>query len=237
MPGLCQTHCLGDTLHIAAAMAHRPWPQAFGIDRRYQLLFPTLPKGAQWDDRTWVRWQEPWNGPEHGVHVRDTIAQCVHAHGSLAFTLPRPPRQREADYALILPHSSTVCKEWEGWSELQACLPLSYRRCGSPKREANAPSLEAMASLIADAAFCIAIDSGPLHLATAYGVPVLGLYATTSSVTYGPYQQSTVVDCHREAWNRPVPYHSARFCSTAMPAITVDAVRHAIETFFPTLRL
>ncbi len=48
-------------------------------------------------------------------------------------------------------------------------------------------SLKAMLALIARARVVISPDSGPVHMATAVGTPVIGLYATTNPDRAGPY--------------------------------------------------
>lgn len=230
MPHGYRTHALGETLHTVAAHAHRRWPRAFGIDRRYASLFPQLPKGAQWADETWCTWERPWLGPQHNVHVRDTVGYSLGASpGPLFLTLPRPPRQREASYALILPHSATGIKEWSHWEALQKMFPWDWRIC------TRDPSFEALCSLIADAACCVAVDSGPLHLAAAYGVPVLGLYGATSSTTHGPYGVMSVVDRHREAWASTLPYNTARYSHRGMRCLSLEDVQQALIDFQPLL--
>jgi heptosyltransferase I len=48
-------------------------------------------------------------------------------------------------------------------------------------------SLKQLAALIAVADLVICPDSGPAHMATAFGTPVLGLYATSNPDRTGPY--------------------------------------------------
>jgi heptosyltransferase I len=61
-------------------------------------------------------------------------------------------------------------------------------------------SLKQLLALIARASVVLCGDSGPAHMATAVGTPVVGLYATTNRHRAGPYfSQHLVVDKYPEA--------------------------------------
>ncbi|MGE0081697.1 MAG: glycosyltransferase family 9 protein [Thiohalomonadaceae bacterium] len=61
-------------------------------------------------------------------------------------------------------------------------------------------SLKELLAVLARAAVVLAPDSGPAHLATAAGVPVIGLYATTNPVRARPYLSADyVVSRYEEA--------------------------------------
>jgi lipopolysaccharide heptosyltransferase I len=49
------------------------------------------------------------------------------------------------------------------------------------------PNLATLAALLVRARGVVAADTGPLHLAAALGVPVLGLYGPKDAAVYGPY--------------------------------------------------
>ena len=64
-------------------------------------------------------------------------------------------------------------------------------------------SLKQLLALIAQADLLICPDSGPAHMATAVGTPVVGLYATTNRHRAAPYFcQDLVVDKYPEAVQR-----------------------------------
>jgi heptosyltransferase I len=61
-------------------------------------------------------------------------------------------------------------------------------------------SLKELLAVIARASVVLCPDSGPAHMATAVGTPVVGLYATSNRLRTGPYfSQHLVVDKYPEA--------------------------------------
>src|SRR5690606_37705357 len=87
-----------------------------------------------------------------------------------------------------------------------------------------------LAALVAGARALIGPDSGHLHLADALGIPAIGLYGATSSLTYGPYRDRTLcIDTHAE---HPFPqrgYDSARHRPGGMSALPVARVLEMIS--------
>jgi heptosyltransferase I len=84
----------------------------------------------------------------------------------------------------LLEQDATVRIGWAG----------SVRQAGRPEwpaeRFANRTGLTPLAalpSLIEQAALVVANDSGPMHLAAAMGVPVVGIFGPTDPRQYGPY--------------------------------------------------
>jgi heptosyltransferase I len=70
-------------------------------------------------------------------------------------------------------------------------------------------SLKQLVALLQRASVVLCPDSGPAHMATAVGTPVVGLYATSNRLRTGPYfSQELVVDKYPEAvakeFGRPV---------------------------------
>jgi heptosyltransferase I len=64
-------------------------------------------------------------------------------------------------------------------------------------------TLKQLLALIARATAVVCPDSGPAHMATTVGTPVIGLYATTNRWRAGPYlSQEWVVDKYPEALMR-----------------------------------
>ena len=89
-------------------------------------------------------------------------------------------------------------------------------------------SLRELAALLAAADLVIACDTGPLHLAAALGVPVVGLYGPKDPAVYAPWQARTGAPA--PVVRRPVPCSpcNANRCALSevicMPAIEVDDV-------------
>lgn len=110
---------------------------------------------------------------------------------------------------LLFPDSRRAEKEWKGFAALTPLLlerfpktPVVWvgqsRLRSDPAWEANPRFVNLMGktrlsdviALIARARRCITNDSGPMHIAAATGVPVLGLFGPTSPKLYGPFPLS-----------------------------------------------
>jgi len=93
-------------------------------------------------------------------------------------------------------------------------------------------SLKQLLALLERADLLICPDSGPAHMATAVGTPVVGLYATSNRLRTGPYfSQELVVDRYPDAVQREfgVPVSELRWGQrvrdpAAMDLITVPEV-------------
>ena len=93
-------------------------------------------------------------------------------------------------------------------------------------------SLKQLYAVLQMADLLICPDSGPAHMATAAGTPVVGLYATSNPLRTGPYlSQDLVVDAYPEAVRREFskPVSELRWGErvrdpAAMDLISVEAV-------------
>jgi lipopolysaccharide heptosyltransferase I len=72
------------------------------------------------------------------------------------------------------PGDEAVCRE------LAAAVPGAVNTCGTT-------SLPAMAGLLGGMDLAITVDTGPMHVAAAQGVPVLAVFGATDPVRTGPY--------------------------------------------------
>ena len=108
---------------------------------------------------------------------------------------------------LLVPDSRRAEKEWKGFRELTSLLlaksqgtPIVWVGGGDLAPDASwdavytdffslmgKTSLIDVLALIARAKFCVTNDSGPMHIAAAMGVPVLGIFGPTSPELYGPF--------------------------------------------------
>jgi heptosyltransferase-1 len=123
------------------------------------------------------------------------------------YGLIRPPQTDGQSYAVLLHGTSRRSKEWrvEDWIEtgrglqargLQIVLPwgtdaerllserLSQDIAGS--RVLPRQSLDLTAQVIGNAALVIGVDTGLMHLAAAYRVPLVGIYVSTDPGLTGP---------------------------------------------------
>ncbi len=97
---------------------------------------------------------------------------------------------------------------------------------------AGATDLPQLFALLAGACLLVSPDSGPVHIARAYDVPVVGLYAVARSALCGPWQRAEYcVDVFDEAVRSllhrdpaKVDWHTRVHDAHAMQLVTVDAV-------------
>jgi heptosyltransferase I len=109
-----------------------------------------------------------------------------------------------------------------------------------PKNLIGATSLKQLLAILARASVVLCPDSGPAHMATAVGTPVVGLYATSNRHRTGPYlSQDLVVDKYPEAvakeFGRPI--ETLRWGQrvrdpAAMSLITVGDVTAKLDAAF-----
>ena len=101
-------------------------------------------------------------------------------------------------------------------------------------------SLKELAALIEAADLVICPDSGPAHMATAFGTPVLGLYATSNPDRTGPFASRELTanrypDAALKYLGKPVEklrWGQRVRHPEAMDLITVEDVTEKIDAFF-----
>jgi heptosyltransferase-1 len=82
-------------------------------------------------------------------------------------------------------------------------------------------------ALLRQAKFVVSADTGPLHLASALGTPVVGLYGPTDPARNGPFSRADVVVRNPHA--SVTTYRRDQSHSPAMLSITVEQVVEAVE--------
>lgn len=134
--------------------------------------------------------------------------------GAPDYGLVRPPAAEGARYAVLLHGTSKAAKEWREsewiglgkWLHqqgLEVVLPWGSERerlrCqrlagGIPgSRILDRQPLDATAKVIANAALVVGVDTGLLHLAAAYGVPLLAVFLATDPGLTGPVGSGPIV--------------------------------------------
>jgi heptosyltransferase I len=127
-----------------------------------------------------------------------------------------------------------------GPSELEVQYGAALSANGIADDLAGQTSLKQLAALIDAADLVICPDSGPAHMATAFGTPVLGLYATSNPDRTGPFAaRELTVNRYPDAaikylgkpveklhWGQRVRHPDA------MDLITIDDVISKIDGFF-----
>jgi lipopolysaccharide heptosyltransferase I len=138
---------------------------------------------------------------EFGVeHIDDRLSvdfqACDHANSLDVCNLPTNER-----HIVLFPESRRKEKVWPHFRQLTEKLVKA--KLGSVLIAGNHPddqfqdcidlrgkvSLRALPVLVGKAALVVSNDSAPLHLASAVGCPLIGLFGPTEASRYGPYPQ------------------------------------------------
>jgi heptosyltransferase-1 len=88
-------------------------------------------------------------------------------------------------------------------------------------------SLAELMAVLARARFVVGGDTGPLHIAAALGVPVVGLYGPTDPAQTGPYTKRRVIV--RNARPEETSYRFSASPSRAMLSISLEQTVAAVE--------
>jgi ADP-heptose:LPS heptosyltransferase len=143
------------------------------------------------------------------VHTAEQLASAMFYLGAPRVEIPRaklhaePPKTPVRPYAVIHPLAAAAEKTWpaERFAEvaryLQHCLqlaPVIIGGCGedlsafrSWRTIAGAP-LSDVKSLLAGASLFVGNDSGPAHMAAAFGIPVVVIFGTSDPVVWAPWR-------------------------------------------------
>jgi heptosyltransferase I len=141
--------------------------------------------------------------------------------------------QQEYRCSVVLTGGNTVLEQQYG-------AALSADRASQAINLMGKTSLKELLALISAADLVICPDSGPAHMATAVGTPVIGLYATSNPDRTGPYlSRNLTVNRYPDAarqylgkrvdelrWGQRVRH------ADAMDLITIDDVSGKIDDFF-----
>lgn len=147
-------------------------------------------------------------GVSRRVHTAEHLASAMFHLGvpkqpiprAKLFADPAPPRR---PYAVIHPFAASPDKTWpaERFLEIATQLNLEPIFLAGPsddltpfqKFETSREPLRITKSLISGASLFIGNDSGPAHIAAAFGVPVVVLFGPSDPVTWSPWQTESQV--------------------------------------------
>ncbi len=152
-------------------------------------------------------------GVERKVHTAEHLASAMFFLGVPGNEIPRArlfaaPGQRKGPYAVLHPAASAPDKTWPAANFLQLAEHLEKHLGIEPvfiagPRESLAAfaqyqtltgaSLEQIKSLLSGAALFIGNDSGPAHMAAAFGLPVVVLFGNSDSGIWRPWRTESVV--------------------------------------------
>jgi len=173
-------------------------------------------------------------GVERPVHTAEHLAAAMFWLGAPLSEIPRAKlianrAAPQPPYAVIHPFASAPEKAWplarfvEVASRLRKTCGLEPHIVAGPSDDAlafleyrvlrNAP-LSEVKDLMSGAALFIGNDSGPAHIAAAFGVPVVVLFGPSNPVTWSPWRTESQVLTSPES----------------IAGISIDDVTSAIET-------
>ena len=156
-------------------------------------------------------------GVERKVHTAEHLASAAFFLGAPATEIPRaslfaspapPPPGVSGPYAVIHPVASHPSKTWPAsWflnvaQHLSRSLELTPVFIAGPGEDlsqfqvwptiSNAP-LARIKSLLKQASLFIGNDSGPAHMAAAFGIPVVVLFGNSDPVIWAPWKTTAQV--------------------------------------------
>lgn len=144
-----------------------------------------------------VAWAQPTLGLSPEEHAAATAALAaaglpergfvvLHAGSSGFGAFKRWPAERYAALARRLGSRAQPAVLTFGPGEEPLVAEVERHADGHARRVAS-PGLRVLAALLSRARLVLGGDTGPLHLAAALGVPVLGIYGPKDPAVYGPY--------------------------------------------------
>ncbi len=172
-------------------------------------------------------------GVERKVHTAEHLASAAFYLGAPQMEIPRarlfatPAQAPDRPYAVIHPLAATADKTWptERFAEVARYLESFWEldpvfigglgedlsAFGGWRTVAGAP-LGEIKSLVAGACLFLGNDSGPAHMAAAFGIPVVVIFGPSDPVVWAPWR--TVAEV---------------LTATGIEAVSVREVREALE--------
>lgn len=151
-------------------------------------------------------------GVDRAVHTAEHLASAMFSLGVPRTEIPRarlftsPPRSMEP-YAVLHPFASTPEKTWPAERFIAVARQLALTGIepvfvSGPVDEAapftefrvcrNTP-LSELKAMISGAQLFVGNDSGPAHIAAAFGIPVIVLFGPSNPVTWAPWRTEAQV--------------------------------------------
>lgn len=144
-------------------------------------------------------WRHEWNA--RGAVTRDRVALWAEAAGVQPVRPAMPVYERTGRGPVIMHNKSkSILRNvpTTAWARIVA----EVQRHGPARVICTDMPFADLCDLVREAAGCIAVDSGILHLAAAYGVPTVGLFGATSATVT---QRIYMCDVPDRAWLQPAP--------------------------------
>ncbi len=163
---------------------------------------------AQWIYNVHIPRAQQILGEERVVHTAEHVASAMFYLGVPQSEIPRarlvarPGKVPAGDYAVIHPTASAAHKAWptERFAQLGAALrarglePVFIGAAGDDLsafldfRIVRGASLSEVKTLLASARLFVGNDSGPAHMAAAFGLPVVVLFGASDPRIWAPWR-------------------------------------------------
>lgn len=143
-------------------------------------------------------------GEERTVHTAEHLASAIFHLGAPRVDIPRarlyavPWAEAPARYVVVHPFASAAHKQWpaERFVAAARALELETVVIGAPGDDFTpfrdfrciAGPLEQTKQILAGATLFLGNDSGPAHMAAAFGIPVTVLYGSSDPVVWAPWR-------------------------------------------------
>ena len=95
-------------------------------------------------------------------------------------------------------------------------------------------SVRQMMSLIDIASLMVTNDSGPMHIAAGFNVPIVAIFGSTNHTTTSPFSESYRI-VHHQVECSPCMLRECPIDHRCMDRVTVDDVVEAVQSFMPEL--
>lgn len=116
-----------------------------------------------------------------------------------------------------------------GKHEEEAAQEMAHRMAQKPTLIPSHADLRTMAALIARCRLFVSNDTGPLHIAVALQIPVVGLYGPFDPHSTGPYGEKSIILYHQFPC-APCIRHPICQNFDCMKSISVDEALQAVRT-------
>lgn len=161
---------LGSSLHWATVL-----PDGYRLRTR-----PDIAALVGWEESDVVL---DWNCAGPGHYASGAAERLRHARMAVRDMPPRFCNQWIGGGKVVLcKKGSRPEKNWNNWDELEHGLNM-HSVAFEPQTDGPLPDLEQQ---LINARAVVAIDSGPMHLASYIGAPTVGVFVSTDPARFGP---------------------------------------------------
>ncbi len=248
-PDLCVDMHGGSTAAWLTALSGAPWRSGFAHFRHRWAYNERIPRAQEVLGRA----------PDAAVHTAEHHAAAIMHLGAPAAEIPAArlrniAAQRGRPYAVLHPGAAYCTKRWpiQGFRKVAARLrdrhglkpvfvvgpadgEVAHHLAGFEIRRGL--PVAALMALLAGARLFVGNDSGPAHIAAAFGVPCVAIFGSSDSAAWRPWRTAhriaeTQWDCKPCPGDRCYAFEEPR----CILSVTPEAVTHAAEELLSPTR-